>query len=93
MFSPFPRQEIGVDGLRPGTQSQDATMDKPNPQDDDALLTPSEVAAMFRVNPKTVTRWARAGKISAIRTLGGHRRFRASEIRSFLEQVEEGHAL
>ena len=58
------------------------------PNDDDALLTPSEVAAMFRVNPKTVTRWARAGKISAIRTLGGHRRFRASEIRQFLEQVE-----
>ena len=57
--------------------------------DDETLLTPSEVAAMFRVNPKTVTRWARAGKISAIRTLGGHRRFRASEIRHFLEQVEE----
>jgi excisionase family DNA binding protein len=61
--------------------------------DDDALLTPSEVAAMFRVNPKTVTRWARAGKISAIRTLGGHRRFRASEIRQFLEQVEESERL
>ncbi|MBA2325797.1 MAG: BldC family transcriptional regulator [Actinobacteria bacterium] len=58
--------------------------------DQDALLTPSEVAAMFRVNPKTVTRWARAGKISAIRTLGGHRRFRAVEIKKFLEQVEEG---
>ena len=58
--------------------------------DQDALLTPSEVAAMFRVNPKTVTRWARAGKISAIRTLGGHRRFRAAEIKKFLEQVEEG---
>jgi len=60
--------------------------------DQDALLTPSEVAAMFRVNPKTVTRWARAGKISAIRTLGGHRRFRAAEIRRFLEQeqLEEG---
>ena len=57
--------------------------------DDETLLTPSEVAAMFRVNPKTVTRWARAGKISAIRTLGGHRRFRASEIRHFLEHVEE----
>lgn len=56
----------------------------------DQLLTPSEVAAMFRVNPKTVTRWARAGKISAIRTLGGHRRFRASEIRRFLDQVDEG---
>jgi excisionase family DNA binding protein len=57
------------------------------PPDDDALLTPSEVAAMFRVNPKTVTRWARAGKINAIRTLGGHRRFRAGEIRKFLEQA------
>ena len=45
--------------------------------DDDALLTPAEVARMFRVSPKTVTRWARAGKLTAMRTLGGHRRFRA----------------
>jgi len=52
------------------------------------LLTPSEVAAMFRVNPKTVTRWHRTGKVSAIRTLGGHRRFRASEIRRLLAQGE-----
>lgn len=54
----------------------------------DALLTPAEVAALFRVNPKTVTRWARAGKITCIRTLGGHRRFRASEIRRSLEAME-----
>jgi len=54
----------------------------------DPLLTPAEVAALFRVNPKTVTRWARAGKITCIRTLGGHRRFRASEIRRSLEQME-----
>ena len=53
------------------------------------LLTPSEVAAMFRVNPKTVSRWARTGKISAVRTLGGHRRFRASDIRRVLDSVEE----
>ena len=53
----------------------------------EALLTPSEVAAMFRVNPKTVTRWARAGKLNAIRTLGGHRRFRVSEIRRCLEEM------
>lgn len=53
----------------------------------DALLTPSEVAKVFRVNPKTVTRWARAGKLSAIRTLGGHRRFRASEIQRCLEEM------
>src|ERR1700675_4079309 len=67
----------------------DDEVENMQPRDDDALLTPSEVAAMFRVNPKTVTRWARAGKISAIRTLGGHRRFRASEIRQFLDQVEQ----
>jgi len=54
----------------------------------DPLLTPAEVAAMFRVNPKTVTRWARAGKITAIRTLGGHRRFRASEINRCLEEMQ-----
>ena len=54
---------------------------------DNELLTPSEVAEMFRVNPKTVTRWARAGRISAVRTLGGHRRFRAAEIRQLLDTV------
>ena len=57
--------------------------------DVEALLKPAEVAAMFRVNPKTVSKWARTGKITAIRTLGGHRRFRASEIRGFLDNVEE----
>ena len=49
------------------------------------LLTPAEVASMFRVDPKTVTRWAKAGKLSSIRTLGGHRRYRESEIRSLIE--------
>jgi excisionase family DNA binding protein len=48
------------------------------------LLTPAEVAAMFRVDPKTVTRWARAGKLSSIRTLGGHRRYREAEVHAFL---------
>ncbi len=50
------------------------------PAEDEQLLTPAEVAAMFRVDPKTVTRWAKAGKLSSIRTLGGHRRYRASEV-------------
>jgi excisionase family DNA binding protein len=59
------------------------------PMAENELLTPSEVADMFRVNPKTVTRWARAGRISAVRTLGGHRRFRASEIRRFIEEVDD----
>lgn len=52
----------------------------------DGLLTPGEVAALFRVDPKTVTRWAKAGKLDAIRTLGGHRRFRESEVRAHLDQ-------
>jgi excisionase family DNA binding protein len=51
------------------------------------LLTPSEVAVMFRVDPKTVTRWAQAGKLSSIRTIGGHRRFRISEVQRFLDSA------
>ena len=53
--------------------------------DPEVLLTPSEVAAMFRVDPKTVTRWAKSGKLTAIRTLGGHRRYRQSEVKDLLE--------
>ena len=49
------------------------------------LLTPSEVAKLFRVDPNTVNRWAMAGKLSAIRTLGGHRRYRKEEIIRVLE--------
>jgi excisionase family DNA binding protein len=48
------------------------------------LLTPGGVAALFRVDPKTVTRWAASGRISSIRTPGGHRRFRESEVRALL---------
>ncbi len=58
-------------------------------QKEDALLTPAEVAALFRVDPKTVTRWAKAGKLSSIRTLGGHRRYRADEVRKFLEGAKQ----
>ena len=57
--------------------------------DAEALLTPAEVAALFRVDPKTVTRWAKAGKLSSIRTLGGHRRYRESEVRSLLAGIPQ----
>ena len=53
---------------------------------EDRLLTPSQVAAVFAVNPKTVTRWAKAGQLHAVRTLGGHRRYKVSEIRRVLEE-------
>jgi excisionase family DNA binding protein len=55
--------------------------------DGEALLTPAEVAALFRVDPKTVTRWAKAGKLTSIRTLGGHRRYRSTEVYSLLDRV------
>lgn len=48
------------------------------------LLTVAEVAGLFRVSPKTVTRWAQAGKLRAVRTLGGHRRFHRSEVEAQL---------
>lgn len=53
------------------------------------LLTPGEVARLFGVDPKTVTRWASAGKLSPLRTLGGHRRYRASEVRSLLQRSDD----
>jgi excisionase family DNA binding protein len=55
--------------------------------DAEPLLTPAEVATMFRVDPKTVTRWAKAGKLTSIRTLGGHRRYRESEVRALLAGI------
>jgi excisionase family DNA binding protein len=68
--------------LTGGRMTEPRDLDAP-----DALLTPAEVAALFRVNPKTVTRWARAGKLPAIRTLGGHRRFRVSDVRRVLDEM------
>ena len=52
------------------------------------LLTPAEVASLFRVDPKTVTRWAKAGKLTSIRTLGGHRRYKESEVRQLLKATK-----
>lgn len=53
----------------------------------DPLLTPAEVASMFRVDPKTVTRWAKSGKLTSIRTLGGHRRYRETEVKALLAGI------
>jgi len=58
-----------------------------SPSSQENLLTPSEVAALFRVDPKTVTRWAKAGKLTSIKTLGGHRRYKESEVKSLLKSI------
>lgn len=51
------------------------------------LLKPAEVASLFRVDAKTVTRWAKAGKLDAVRTLGGHRRYVASDILALVKDA------
>lgn len=48
------------------------------------LLTPGEVATMFGVDSRTITRWAAAGKLSSLRTLGGHRRYVAHEVHTLV---------
>lgn len=57
--------------------------------DNGSILTPAEVAGVFRVDPKTVTRWEKAGKIAAIRTIGGHRRFRKLDVLKAMHEAEQ----
>lgn len=58
-------------------------------QEPEALLTPAEVATMFRVDPRTVTRWAKSGRLTSVHTLGGHRRYRETEVRELLGGAPE----
>ena len=59
---------------------------RPDPH---ALLTPGEVAELFHVTPKTVSRWHKAGILPAQRTAGGHRRFPAQAVFELLDYLEE----
>jgi excisionase family DNA binding protein len=54
----------------------------------DSYLLPGEVAEILAVSPKTVSRWAQAGKLPCCRTLGGHRRFPESEIRELRDSLQ-----
>ena len=55
------------------------------PEEPEEFLRPAEAAEMLHVSPQTISRWAKEGRISCVVTLGGHRRFRASEIRALVE--------
>ena len=57
--------------------------------ENEKLLTPAECAALWKVDPKTITRWAKSGKLTSIRTLGGHRRYKESEVRALLQGTPE----
>lgn len=64
--------------------SERVTLEGMNMSNHEELMTPGQVAKLFAVDPKTVSRWANSGKITTVKTLGGHRRFRAAEIRAML---------
>ena len=51
-------------------------------------LHPAEVADILHVSPKTVSRWAKDGKLPFLKTLGGHRRYPAAEIRRLAEELQ-----
>lgn len=53
-------------------------------------LTTREVADLFGVDRKTVTRWVIAGRISTVRTPGGHHRFPSAQVRAMLTPARSG---
>lgn len=59
---------------------------------DAPLLRTSDVALLFQVSERTVAEWARRGRIPAVRTPGGHRRYPAAEIHALLQQMAQGEA-
>ena len=69
----------------PRQEPEPMTMAQLEALPDSYLLKPEEVAAIFRVDPKTVSRWAKAGKLAAKRTVGGHRRYLAKEVLARLQ--------
>jgi excisionase family DNA binding protein len=56
-------------------------------EDTSGLMVPSEVAALFGVDPKTVARWARSGRLTSIKTLGGHRRYRRADVLALFAEL------
>jgi len=63
-------------------------MESRDAQVSEALLPIGEAAKMLGVSVDTIRRWEMDGKIAAIRTLGGQRRFRRAEINRVLDGVE-----
>ncbi len=53
------------------------------------LLRTSDVAALFQVSERTVSEWARRGRIPSVRTPGGHRRYPADQIRLLLAETQD----
>jgi excisionase family DNA binding protein len=54
-----------------------------------SYLRPSEVADLLSVSPKTVSRWAKEGKLPFMSTLGGHRRYPQAEIQELVHELRQ----
>lgn len=54
----------------------------------DIYIRTAEAARILRVSPKTVSRWAKEGKIPHVMTLGGHRRFPSTAIEELARRLE-----
>jgi excisionase family DNA binding protein len=53
-----------------------------------SYLHTAEVADLLHVSPKAVSRWAKEGKLPFLKTLGGHRRYPAAEIRQLAAELQ-----
>ena len=81
--------EADIERLRE-SEGRDLLVSVPERLEADELLAPGEVAAMFRVDPKTVGRWAEAGKLHPVFTPGGQRRYREPEVRALFQAGRGG---
>jgi len=64
-------------------------MEVPMPTTEPTYLHSWEVAEILHVTPKTVSRWAKEGKLPFLRTLGGHRRYPEDQIRALADRLQE----
>lgn len=60
-----------------------------NDDEEKGYLRAAEAAALLHVSPKTVSRWAKEGKLPHVVTLGGHRRFPRKEIERLVKELTE----
>ena len=69
------------------TTDPDATPRRPKAAaPGDNYVTPAQAAAMLGVSSRTIGRWAALGHLPYITTLGGHRRFRESDVLRLLDK-------
>ncbi|MDQ1395216.1 MAG: hypothetical protein QOG64_475 [Acidimicrobiaceae bacterium] len=65
--------------------------DQPVPSEvSEPLLRTCDVALLFQVSERTVSEWARKGRVPSVRTPGGHRRYPANQIRQLLLNGRNG---